>query len=42
MPKDEVNKFTDTRLTQVSFEDSIDTLDSTSTRQFRIVYKREN
>jgi SAM-dependent methyltransferase len=40
LTKDELNRFTDTGLKQVSFEDSIDTLDTTPTRRFRIVYER--
>jgi SAM-dependent methyltransferase len=42
LTKDELTRFTDTGLTQVSFEDSIDTFDTTPTRRFRIVYERSN
>ena len=42
LTKDELNRFTSIGLTQVSFEDSIDTLDTTPTRRFRIVYERTN
>jgi SAM-dependent methyltransferase len=40
LTKDELNKFIDTELTQISFEDSIDELDVTPTRRFRIAYAR--
>jgi SAM-dependent methyltransferase len=40
LTKDELNRFTDNGLTQVSFEDSIDELDVMPTRRFRIVYTR--
>ncbi len=40
LTKHELTKFTDTGLTQVSFDDSIDTLDTTPARRFRIVYAR--
>jgi SAM-dependent methyltransferase len=40
LTKTELTRFTETGLTQVSFEDSIDTLDTTPTRRFRIVYER--
>jgi SAM-dependent methyltransferase len=36
----ELNRFTTTGLTQVSFEDFIDTLESGSPRRFRIIYQR--
>jgi SAM-dependent methyltransferase len=36
----ELNKFTDSGLTQVSIEDFIDNLESGSPRRFRIVYQR--
>ncbi len=36
----ELNKFTQSGLSQVSFEDFIDTLESGSPRRFRIVYQR--
>jgi SAM-dependent methyltransferase len=36
----ELNRFTDSGLTQVSFEDFIDTLESGSPRRFRIIYQR--
>jgi 2-polyprenyl-3-methyl-5-hydroxy-6-metoxy-1,4-benzoquinol methylase len=42
LTKDELNRFTDTGLTQLSFEDSIDRLDVTPARRFRIVYVRSN
>ena len=42
LTKNELTRFTDTGLTQVSFEDSIDTLDTTPARRFRIVYERSN
>jgi SAM-dependent methyltransferase len=37
---DELNKFISTGLTQVSFEDFIDNVESGSPRRFRIVYQR--
>jgi hypothetical protein len=40
LAQDELNRFTTTGLTQVSFEDFIDTLESGSPRRFRIVYQR--
>jgi 2-polyprenyl-3-methyl-5-hydroxy-6-metoxy-1,4-benzoquinol methylase len=40
LTKDELHKFIDTGLTQVSFEDSIDRFDPTPARRFRIVYER--
>ncbi len=40
LTQDELNRFTTTGLTQVSFEDFIDTLESGSPRRFRIVYQR--
>ncbi len=42
LTKAELNRFTDTGLVQVSFEDSIDTLDTAPARRFRIVYERSN
>ncbi len=42
LTKAELNKFIDTGLTQISFEDSIDTLDTNPARRFRIVYERKN
>jgi hypothetical protein len=40
LTKDELNRFTDTGLTQIFFEDSIDELDVTPARRVRIVYTR--
>lgn len=40
LTQDELHRFTDTGLTQVSFEDSIDRFDPTPARRFRIVYER--
>ncbi len=40
LTQDELNRFTTTGLTQVSFEDFIDTLEPNSPRRFRIVYQR--
>ena len=40
LTQEELNKFTITELTQVSFEDFIDNLESGSHRRFRIVYQR--
>jgi 2-polyprenyl-3-methyl-5-hydroxy-6-metoxy-1,4-benzoquinol methylase len=40
LTQDELTRFTTTGLTQVSFEDFIDTLESGSPRRFRIVYQR--
>lgn len=40
LTQDELNRFKTTGLTQVSFEDFIDTLESGSPRRFRIVYQR--
>jgi SAM-dependent methyltransferase len=40
LTKAELNRFTDSGLKQVSFEDSIDTLDTIPARRFRIVYER--
>jgi SAM-dependent methyltransferase len=40
LTQEELNRFTTTGLTQVSFEDFIDTLESDSPRRFRIVYQR--
>ena len=40
LTKDELNRFVDTGLMQLSFEDSIDHLDPTPARRFRIVYQR--
>ena len=42
LTKNELHRFTDTGLTQLSFADSIDTLDTTPARRFRIVYERVN
>jgi SAM-dependent methyltransferase len=42
LTQDELTKFTTTGLTQVSFEDFIDTLESASPRRFRIVYQRQD
>ncbi len=42
LTKDELHKFTNTGLTQISFADSIDTLDTSPARRFRIVYGRSN
>ena len=42
LTKDELHRFTDTGLTQVSFEDSIDGFDPTPARRFRIVYERRS
>ncbi|WP_310488544.1 methyltransferase domain-containing protein [Chamaesiphon sp. VAR_69_metabat_338] len=40
LTQNELNKFTTTGLTQVSFEDFIDTLESGAPRRFRLVYQR--
>ncbi len=40
LTKDELNRFVDTGLNQLSFEDSIDHFDPTPARRFRIVYQR--
>ncbi len=40
LTQDELTRFTTTGLTQVSFEDFIDNLESGSPRRFRIVYQR--
>jgi SAM-dependent methyltransferase len=40
LTQDELTRFTTTGLTQVSFEDFIDTLEPNSPRRFRIVYQR--
>jgi SAM-dependent methyltransferase len=40
LTQDELTRFTATGLTQVSFEDFIDTLESGSPHRFRIVYQR--
>ncbi len=40
LTQDELTRFTTTGLTQVSFEDFIDTVESGSPRRFRIVYQR--
>jgi SAM-dependent methyltransferase len=40
LTQSELNRFTDSGLTQVSIEDFIDTLESGSPRRFRIVYQR--
>ncbi|WP_310481500.1 class I SAM-dependent methyltransferase [Chamaesiphon sp. VAR_48_metabat_403] len=40
LTQDELNRFTTTGLTQVSFEDFIDPVESGSPRRFRIVYQR--
>jgi SAM-dependent methyltransferase len=40
LTQDELTKFTENGLTQVSFEDFIDTLEPNSPRRFRIVYQR--
>jgi SAM-dependent methyltransferase len=42
LTKDELTRFTETGLTRISFEDSIDTLDTAPARRFRIVYERAN
>lgn len=42
LTKYELDRFTETGLTQVSFEDSIDTLDTAPARRFRIVYDQSN
>jgi SAM-dependent methyltransferase len=42
LTKAELNRFTDTGLTQISFADSIDTFDTSPARRFRIVYQRSN
>ena len=42
LTKDELNKFVDTGLMQLSFEDSIDHFDPTPARRFRIVYERQS
>ena len=42
LTKDELARFTMTGLTQKSFEDFIDRLESTPARRFRIVYERVN
>jgi SAM-dependent methyltransferase len=42
LTKDELHKFIDTGLTEVSFADSIDEFDLTPARRFRIVYTRSN
>jgi 2-polyprenyl-3-methyl-5-hydroxy-6-metoxy-1,4-benzoquinol methylase len=40
LTQSELTRFTTTGLTQVSFEDFVDTLESDSPRRFRIVYQR--
>jgi 2-polyprenyl-3-methyl-5-hydroxy-6-metoxy-1,4-benzoquinol methylase len=40
LTQDELTRFTTTGLTQVSFEDFIDTLESDSPRRFRIIHQR--
>jgi SAM-dependent methyltransferase len=40
LTQDELTRFEDTELTQVSFEDFIDRLEPNPTRRFRIVYER--
>jgi SAM-dependent methyltransferase len=40
LTQDELTRFTENGLTQVSFEDFIDTLEPKPTRRFRIVYQR--
>jgi SAM-dependent methyltransferase len=42
LTRSELTRFTTTGLTQVSFEDFIDTLESDLARRFRIVYERLN
>jgi 2-polyprenyl-3-methyl-5-hydroxy-6-metoxy-1,4-benzoquinol methylase len=42
LTKDELNRFTSTGLTEASFEDFIDRLESIPARRFRIVYERLN
>jgi 2-polyprenyl-3-methyl-5-hydroxy-6-metoxy-1,4-benzoquinol methylase len=42
LTKNELHKFIDTGLTEVSFADSIDEFDLTPARRFRIVYERIN
>ena len=42
LTKAELNRFTDGGLNQISFADSIDTLDTAPARRFRIVYERPN
>jgi SAM-dependent methyltransferase len=42
LTQDELNRFTHTGLTQVSFEDFIDTLETSPARRFRIVHERVN
>jgi 2-polyprenyl-3-methyl-5-hydroxy-6-metoxy-1,4-benzoquinol methylase len=42
LTKDELDRFTSTGLTEASFEDFIDRLESIPARRFRIVYERVN
>jgi SAM-dependent methyltransferase len=42
LTKNELNRFTNTGLTEGSFEDFIDRLEASPARRFRIVYKRVN